>query len=151
MIQARRFFIFLLCALTSFAALSGCQTHAVDAFAEVKKGQEKREVLEIMGSPDSTWRLRGIDRWTYIMYTEDNMRADKEVHFLDGKAVYIGKPLEAIVSATEQDSLNDKTNAEAQKQMEEAWKARYKGFESYEEAVRPTAAPTPLPTFNEIR
>lgn len=142
-----RFLLFLL----PFAALTGCQTHAVDAFAEVKKGQEKREVLEIMGSPDATWRYHGVDRWTYIMYGDDNIRADKEIHFLDGKVIYVGKPMEAIVSAGEQDALNDQTNAEAQKQMEEAWKARYKGFESYQEAVRPTAAPTPLPTFNEIR
>ncbi len=145
--SAPRFFFFLFAAL----ALTGCQTYPVKSIAEVKKGQEKREVLELMGSPDSTWRYQGIDRWTYIIYTEDNTRADKEVHFQESRVIYVGKPMEAIVPATEQDALNDKTNAEAQKEMEAAWKARYKGLDSYQEAVHPTKAPTPLPTFNEIQ
>lgn len=68
---------------------SGCQTSMVRSFERLHPGMDKSQVLETVGNPETTTRLHGQDRWIYKFY-EDNIRFDKEVHFLDGILVYSG-------------------------------------------------------------
>ena len=102
-----------------------------DQFERVQVGMEKNDVLNLMDSPQRTQRWHGMDRWTYIFYTDDT-RYEKEVHFADGKANYVGEVYKPTVSAEEQDRINEESNREiealAQTRREEAKKA----FTDYE-------------------
>ena len=97
----------------------GCQTDPAKDFTSLKPGMEKMDVLEVMGSPQRTQRWHGMDRWTYIYYEQKN-RSEKEVHFDQGKAVYIGEKYQPPVSAKEQDEIY----AEQNEQLEKEWADR---------------------------
>jgi len=66
----------------------------VQAFSSLKPGMDKDQVLEAIGGPRAVTRFHGKDRW-FIVYYHDQNRFEKEIHFQDGKAVYIGDPYEA--------------------------------------------------------
>lgn len=85
-----------------------------DDFARLQPGMEKADVLDIMGSPQRTQRWHGMDRWTYIYY-QNVARQEKEVHFADGRATYVGGKYEPPVSAEEQDRIFANENAEIEK------------------------------------
>ncbi len=121
--------------------LFGCATNQRRQFEQVKIGMEKNDVLMLMDSPQRTQRWQGKDRWTYVFYDE-NTRLEKEVHFLEGKADYVGEVFKPEVSAAEQDARNEASNQEveamAQTQKAETQKA-YSDFETRakgEDAVR---------------
>jgi outer membrane protein assembly factor BamE len=65
----------------------------------------------LMDSPQRTQRWHGMDRWTYIFYA-DQMREEKEVHFLNGTANYVGDIYKPEISAEEQDRRNEVANVE---------------------------------------
>ncbi len=124
---------------------AACQTSPKDEFSQLKPGMYKHEVLGIMGSPQRTQRWRGLDRWTYI-YFEERDRAEKEVHFSEGKAAYVGGSFVPAVSAADQDQIYEAQNIELEKefaaQREAARKVRNLQLPTYEEDVSGT---------NEIR
>lgn len=95
------------------AFLSACATDMRQQFEHVKVGMEKNDVLELMDSPQRTQRWQGKDRWTYIFY-EDNTRFEKEVHFKEGIANYVGDVYKPAITAEEQDAINEKANQEVE-------------------------------------
>lgn len=97
----------LVFALMGLILLSGCQTNMVKAFDGLMVGMDKDQVLESIGGPRAVTRFHGKDRW-FILYYHDNVRFEKEIHFQDGVAVYIGKPYEA--PPEEQAAYIDKMN-----------------------------------------
>lgn len=93
----------------------GCQTNELKQYDKLKVGMDKGDVLDIMGSPKRSERWHGQDRWTYSFYQE-NQLYDKEVHFLEGKATYVGELWRPQISADEQDRLNEVSNKEVEAQ-----------------------------------
>ena len=108
----------ILAILGSFFVLgvTGCQSDPAMDFKHLKPGMEKNDVLEVMGSPQRTQRWHGMDRWTYIYYEQKQNREEKEVHFDQGKAVYIGEKYSPPVTAKEQDDIFDEQNQQLEKQ-----------------------------------
>lgn len=94
-----------LIAIPLFFVLVGCQTNQIRQFSKLKPGMDKGQVLEVMGSPQSTRRFKGHDEWTYKFFEGDQEHL-KEVHFEYGKAVYIGDQAKPAVSAEETDKRN---------------------------------------------
>lgn len=131
--------VLLLSLFFSFHILLSCQTNMVRQFSQVREGMDKDEVLELMGSPTTKTRFHGKDRWFYTYY-ENDIRYDKEVHFLNGKAVYVGGPYEppaeksAAVVDQQKQELEDKIQTEkAQRQIE---RKNSNALEEYEKEVR---------------
>lgn len=92
------------------AFLSACQTSPLKTFDdEVKVGMDKNNVLAIMGTPNTSGRFHGKDRWIYVVY-EDGVRFRKEVHFEDGHAVYVGN--EYVPPKDQQAATIDQVNLE---------------------------------------
>ncbi len=89
----------------------GCQSSPSRDFDKVSPGMTKSDVLGIMGSPSWTLRWKGLDRWNYTFYHEDNL-VQKELHFDSGKVAYKGDPILPLVSAEDQDRQNDEANKE---------------------------------------
>jgi hypothetical protein len=94
-------------------ALVGCATTRHKEFAQVKPGMDKQAVLEFAGNPDRTMRWQGKDRWIYDFRIDDFSTDSQEVHFQEGRVVYIGKAIQPAVSAEAQDDLNESSNRAA--------------------------------------
>lgn len=129
--------------------LVGCATNMQKQFERVQVGMEKTEVLSLMESPQRTQRWHGLDRWTYIFYNDGN-RFEKEVHFSDGKATYVGEVFQPPVTASEQDLKNEEANQQvealAQTKREEARKA----FPDYEQQSKGTDTIRYVPQFKPV-
>lgn len=106
----------LLLSFLSMLLFLGCTTDMKKQFQQVKVGMEKNDVLGLMDSPQRTQRWHGMDRWTYIYYSDD-MREEKEVHFQNGIANYVGESFKPEISADEQDHRNDQANVELEKTL----------------------------------
>ncbi|MFN7262516.1 MAG: outer membrane protein assembly factor BamE [Pseudobdellovibrionaceae bacterium] len=127
----------------------GCQMSPSKQFNKVTVGMEKDQVLEIMGSPQQTLRRSGADRWTYVFYNQET-KESRQVHFSEGKAVYVGEVYKPEVSAEDQDTMNAQANAalEAQWQQERIKRAQEP---SYEETVKGTNEIRYAPTFVPVQ
>ncbi len=84
-----------LCALALVAStlLVGCATTKSRPFQEVKLGMDKSQVLEIIGNPSRSSRIKGSDRWSY----DDFSQGDREVvniYFTEGKVSFLGTDAE---------------------------------------------------------
>jgi hypothetical protein len=90
----------------SFFILLGCQTLPLNHFNEVRIGQDKSDVIEILGGPNWSERRNGVDRWNYIFY-QDGARLEKQIHFQDGLVTYKGPPMRSFFSAEERDKFNE--------------------------------------------
>lgn len=115
----------LLFLVLSFAFF-GCQSNPLREFSDLRQGMYKDEVLDIAGSPSRTQRWHGMDRWTYIYFLESNQmgwkgtdRAEKEVHFASGRAVYVGDKPKPDISAEEQDRINEESNIALEREAAE--------------------------------
>ncbi|MFP5518941.1 MAG: outer membrane protein assembly factor BamE [Bdellovibrionia bacterium] len=129
----------------------GCQTNMKKAFEEVKPGMDKDDVLSIMGSPRSSQRFHGKDRWRYVFYADD-LRFEKEVHFLEGTAVYVGEKWEPPQeqSAVVVDQKNEENNARIDALLkEEAAKAKT-DFDNYQSQTKGEDKVRYLPTFKGV-
>lgn len=93
--------------LTGLLIFCGCQSGRLREFSELRQGMFKEDVLDIAGSPNRTQRWHGMDRWTYLYGDE---HTEKEVHFANGRAVYIGDKYQPEISAEEQDRINEASN-----------------------------------------
>lgn len=136
-----------------FLSMAACQSKPKNDFAQLKTGMFKNEVLGIMGSPQRTQRWHGMDRWTYI-YFDDSDRNEKEVHFAEGRATYVGASYAPPVSAEQQDRIFETQNLEIEKQFalqrEEARKAR-QYFPAYEDDVRGTNEIRYVPSYEPLQ
>ncbi len=128
----------------------GCQTNQLKQYEQVKVGMDKGQVLELMGSPQKTSRLKGQDRWTYVFY-EKGSEYQKEMLFDAGKSTYVGDIQAVQVSADEQDKKNEESNlaifAHQQKIREEN---RQVNFGDYESQVKGTDQIRYVPQFKPI-
>lgn len=139
----------LLIPLCSFL-LWGCQTLPADDFERLKPGMDKNEVLEIMGNPQRSERWHGMDRWTYIFF-DTSKRQEKEVHFSQGKAVYIGGRYVPPVTAAEQDTIFENENRELEKAWAERREQIRNQYQNYENEVRGTGDVRYVPQFEPIK
>ncbi|GIL18095.1 MAG: hypothetical protein BroJett040_18460 [Oligoflexia bacterium] len=103
--------------LTSLFFVVGCQTTPLAQYKQVRVGMEKFEVLELMGSPQRNIRASGVDKWTYIFYDQSH-RYQREVHFKNDRAIYVGEPVKPKVTAEQTDSMNDRVNKNIEQQNE---------------------------------
>lgn len=104
--------------------ISACQSSPSRDFDKVSQGMTKGDVLEIMGSPSWTLRWKGMDRWNYSFYQDESL-IQKELHFNAGKVQYKGDPLVPLISAEDQDRINEDSNKEvAAREKDEALKNR---------------------------
>lgn len=127
----------------------GCQSTPTRDFSKLETGMEKPEVLEIMGSPNRTQRWKGKDRWTYIWY-DQRTREEKEVHFEDGKATYVGNRYLPSVSADQQDQLNEVTNAEVESSLKKNREQAARNLEDYENETKSSETDY-VPTFEPVQ
>ena len=83
---------------------------------------DKSTVIETAGGPNISERWHGKDRWIYLYRDGSYENHDiREVHFEEGRAVYVGGRFVPKVSAAEQDKLNEESNtAELRRWREEA-------------------------------
>lgn len=120
-------------------------------FAKLKPGMEKSQVLDVMGGPDRTQRWRGMDRWTYIFY-ETDLRNEREIHFAEGKAVYLGAPYHSEVSAEQQDLLHEASNREVEERVLRKREEAHRNLENYENEIRGTESnPAIVPQFEPVQ
>jgi hypothetical protein len=77
---------------------------------------EKDEIIDQAGGPNVSRRWKGKDRWIYNFKTPDG-RQTREVHFEEGRAVYVGDKVVPLVSAEEQDRINEQSNVAEDKRM----------------------------------
>lgn len=124
----------------------------VKQFEAVKPGMEKDDVLQLIGSPNRTQRFHGKDRWTYIFH-EKYMRFEKEVHFFEGNAVYVGNIWEAEPqqSAVVTDRRNEENNQKLDQELNANILLHRKAFEVYESQTKGTDKVRYVPTFEPIR
>lgn len=148
MIQWKQLFI----AGLALGFLSSCQTNMLKQFAKVHAGMDKHDVVELMGSPSTTTRLHGKDRWMYVFY-EDDIRYSKEVHFNAGLATYVGEPWQAEEEKRAEtvdkknDSMNQAFEAEEKQRKESAKKA----YSDYEKQVRSEDKVEYMPVFTPVQ
>ncbi len=132
--------------------LSACQTNMINQFSAVKPGMEKDDVLNLMGSPSRTQRFHGKDRWTYIFY-EDRIRFEKEVHFFENNAIYVGdiwQPEESR-SAYAVDKANETKNIEVDAQIAKDMEVHRQAYDRFESQVKGTDKVRYVPRFEPIR
>lgn len=109
--------------------LSSCQTPRFREFENVKVGMSKEQVLEAAGGPSARDRRAGMDRWTYNIYDHPEGKTVREVHFLNGVATYVGPKPVPIISAEQQDHLNEIKNREAEERERVDYSSVHKQYE----------------------
>lgn len=139
----------ILCLATTFLVCA-CQTSPLDDYNKLHAGMEKDQVLDIMGSPQRTERFHGKDRWTYIFY-DHNVKYEKEIHFLQGNAVYVGNVWEPTVSAAEVDAKNEASNKTLNEELAQKYQNTATDYSNYENSVHGTDKVRYLPTFEPVR
>lgn len=148
MIKLKSFFLVTLCICT----LSACQTNMLKQFARVKNGMDKHDVVELMGSPNTTTRFHGKDRWLYVFY-EDNVRYNKEIHFNDGIITYAGETWQpetekkADIVDKKNESLNLALDLEDKQKKENARKA----YSDYEKELRSEDKVQYMPVYTPVQ
>ena len=65
-------------------ALIGCSSPTKDIREKVAKGMDKDDVLQVLGNPTRSKRVRGADRWSYDQYNNDK-KTTTHVYFKSGK------------------------------------------------------------------
>lgn len=141
----------ILFVIIAATALSACQTSMLRSFEKVHPGMDKHQVLEKLGSPNATTRFHGKDRWIYRFYDND-IRFDKEVHFLDGITVYVGDPWTPPAEQTAE--AKDKRNAEIEEKVVVEEKERVQKnreeFDQFQNAARNVDRVRYMPEFQKL-
>lgn len=120
-------------------------------FSRLQVGMEKDDVLVMMESPQRTQRWKGQDRWTYIIYDDNNNRTLKEVHFENGRVVYTGDPQIPAVGADKQDQINQESNTEIENLSKAQQQQQRQEFPKYEESVKGSDQIRYVPQFDPIQ
>ena len=133
---------FLVCALFflvfTLNAWAGTKPSISDFNKDVKIGMLKTEVIAELGSPFTSRRWHGRDRWIYHFYKKDGdivKKITKELHFENGVVVYKGDPIKPKVSAEEQDEMNLQEVLADQKAWEKRKEDAKKSREEYKKWV----------------
>lgn len=133
-------------------SLSGCQTNLKKAFDEVKIGMDKDQVLDTIGGPRAVTRFHGKDRW-FIMFYQDDVRYEREIHFSNGIADYVG---ESYVAPAEKqaayvDKKNQESNDQVFKELVESKSQFGQGAEEYEKRVKGNDKIRYVPNFVPVQ
>ncbi|MEZ0392250.1 MAG: outer membrane protein assembly factor BamE [Pseudobdellovibrionaceae bacterium] len=139
-----------LLALFSLLLMTACAHDMAEQFSKVQPGMEKHDVLDLMNSPQRTQRWKGMDRWTYIYY-DSGSRAEKEVHFSEGKAVYVGDVYKPEVSAVQQDEINEASNKEVESLAQTRREEAKKQYSDYETATSGQDGIRYVPQFTPVK
>jgi len=132
-----KFFTFRYVYIFLAIALAACQHTPIDRYNKIEKGMDKDQVLDLVGSPTTTFRKDSKDFWIYNFYSENN-KSTKELQFQEGKLTYLGDKTKPEISAEEQDVIN-KTQNEAVVKQEASNKTKSKeAYQKYEDDVRGT-------------
>lgn len=133
-------------------SLVGCQTNMKRAFDEVKPGMDKGQVLEIIGGPKAVTRFHGKDRW-FIRFYQDDVFFEREIHFLDGRADYVGDSYVAPVEkqAAFVDKKNEESNEQVFKELVESRSQLGQAAQEYESKVKGTDKIRVVPQFEPVR
>lgn len=115
----RTYLFILLSGLISFS----CVTPKEKLVSRIQVGMLKDEVLEVAGNPTTFARYKGKDRWIYRVVKGSDITTT-EVHFLSGKAVYVGPPQTPALSAEEQDKYNEIYNRKQNETEEKIFEER---------------------------
>lgn len=137
-------------ALLMASAFSGCQTPRYKEFENAKVGMEKDQVLSATGGPYTSRRWKGKDRWIYEFKGTPEGSQTREVHFENGKAVYVGMKVVPAVSGEEQDRMNEESNAAEEQKLaaeRKAWEAHHGVYHSQFAGKAGQGAP-PLDRFD---
>jgi len=121
-------------------------------FAKVQNGMDKHDVVELMGSPNTSTRLHGKDRWIYVFY-EDDVRYNKEVHFNDGRAVYAGESWQSETDKKADiiDKKNEASNLALETEEKNRKEAAKKAYFDYEKQVRSEDKVQYMPVFEPVQ
>lgn len=135
--------------------LSACQGSMIRSFEKVHPGMDKHQVLETVGTPTSTTRLHGKDRWLYRFY-DDGIRFDKEIHFLDGIVVQSGEynpPAEQTAATVDKKNEERETAIQAEeKAREDARRNNAALYSEYENEARGQSGKVRyLPSFVDLK
>jgi outer membrane protein assembly factor BamE len=143
---------FLLIFAFAFFCLAGCQTNMKRAFEEIKPGMDKDQVLEIIGGPKAVTRFHGRDRWFIRFYTDDVLY-EREIHFLNGHADYVGGPYEPPPErqAAVVDKKNEESNEQVFKELVESRGQLGQAAEDYEKRTKGTDKVRYVPQFEPVR
>lgn len=109
--------------------LGACSTVSkteVEEFKGVKNGMDKSEVLDILGSPKTSYHADGKDVWNYEIHEKDNMFR-REIHFQKGLVTYNGKS--SLDAADRQISSDKKEAKDSEKKKED------KEFKEYKKSI----------------
>lgn len=68
----------------------GCASSRPD-LSRVRVGQDKDQVLQVVGDPKRTFRAGGQDHWIYVDY-EGDAKITHSVDFADGRVVRVSRP-----------------------------------------------------------
>lgn len=99
---------------------AGCSTPAHVAFDTIQVGQSKSDVVEIMGSPQRTFRVKDQDQWVFVFF-QGNEQIVKGVSFESGRVVTIEQfrsetPLEReLKNVSSMHEYEEKINSSRQK------------------------------------
>jgi len=139
-------------ALLGLLLLTSCQTNMLKQFSRVEKGMDKNDVMELMGSPVTSTRFHGKDRWMYVMY-EDNVRYEREVHFNNNSADYVGEPWQAVPEkkADVVDAKNENYNNAMIAEENERKANAPKAVSDYEKQVRGEDKVRYMPEFTPVQ
>lgn len=66
----------------------GCASNFDADLKKVRIGDDKDRVLEILGNPKRSTRIKDKDRWTYV-YQKDGQQQTEHIDFQDGKVIKI--------------------------------------------------------------
>jgi outer membrane protein assembly factor BamE len=143
--------MFRILILVSLALYStGCASTDIRDFEKIQVGMDKDDVLKIMGSPNKSERWKGMDRWTYVLWN-DNQDGRREVHFNEGRATYVGDMVKPEISAEEQDRLNAESNAALERQIAEQKKQNQSEYKKYEDAANGNEEVRTVPSFIPVQ
>ena len=128
------------------------QTNLKKAFDEIKPGMDKDQVLDTIGGPRAVTRFHGKDRW-FIVFYQDGVRYEREIHFSNGIADYVG---ESYVAPEEKqaayvDKKNEESNDQMFKELVESRNQFGQGSEEYEKRVKGTDKIRYVPNFEPVR
>lgn len=80
----KTFLTFSLCALL----VTACASNLSKDLQKIQIGDDKDRVLELLGNPKRTNRIKDVDRWTYV-YHQDGVEKSEHIEFKNGKVIKI--------------------------------------------------------------
>ncbi len=139
---------FILLGAAGVLVLNSCKSY-LEKFDSLQEGIDKDQVLSEVGSPNSSMRRAGKDRWIYRIY-DQKLLVQREAHFSEGVLVYRGQPVPPKISAAEQDTLNQVANAQAEIESQKNRQSAKQSLQSYEVEVKGSDEVRFVPTFTPI-